>query len=108
MLTITEGVTGSSVEMAIVLWLLLAGPFHSFLFAATLHENRYELRLEVRLQLGSYSLNQNNKTVIPNNAQEILSQLDTLLEESSCQLYKGLKLKLIETVQENFLTATQG
>lgn len=29
MLTITESVMGSSVEMAIALWLLLAGPFYS-------------------------------------------------------------------------------
>ena len=67
-LTITEGITGSCVEMAMTSRFPLAGPFHFFLCAATLQKKRYELPFEVRLQLESHSFNQINKAVISNNA----------------------------------------
>lgn len=81
-LSISEGLMGSFVEMAITLWLPLAGPPHSFSCASCLHGKKYELPLEGRLQLRSHNLNQNDKPVISNNAKKMLSQLDTLLKES--------------------------
>ena len=88
-MTITEGVTGSCVKMAVVSWFPLAGPFHFFLCAPTLQKKKYEFLYEVRLQLGSHSLNQNNKAVISNNAQLSISCVCVCVCNKVLLKYKG-------------------